>query len=100
MHLEVIAAVKKKTKQIPAFKRLFVFIWARQKQLKILKKCTKFRKTSVDDHFGRPTILLYVANYAKEAYEKVTNKSIKDIFLIADLSLSSAVTKTFDKNEL
>ena len=46
--------------------------------------------------------LLDAANYAKEEWDKITDETIKNAFIKADfsISLTNAVTETFDNNKL
>ena len=49
-----------------------------------------------------PVALLDAANYAEERWDKVTDENIKYSFIKVDLgiSLDSAITETFNNNEL
>ena len=60
---------------------------------------SKFRSGSIG--VRRPVTLLDAADYFKKEWDKVTDETIKNSFIKADLtiSLDSAVTETFDNNK-
>ena len=62
---------------------------------------SKFCRGSVDVRCDSPMNVLDAGTYAKEACDKVTDKTIKNSFIKADLriSLNSAITETFDNKE-
>ena len=69
---------------------------------KLLKEeCFKFRRRSVGVCYGRLASLLDAANCIKKEWDKVTNETIKNAFIKADLrkNLYSDVTETFDNND-
>ena len=99
--LGVIAAVQKTYKCLLLKDVLSFYQLDNDNQQLLKEECFKFRRGYVGICYGRLASLLDAANYTKEQWNKVTDETIKNIFIKADLriSLSSAVTKTFDNYE-
>ena len=100
-NLRLIAAVKKIYKFL-ILKDVLSFYELNNDNQKLLKEeVYKCRKRFIGVCYGRLATLLDAANYAKEAWDKVTDETIKNAFIKADLriSLDNAVTETFDNDK-
>ena len=97
----VIAAVKKRYKFLLLKDVLSFYLLDNDNQQLLREECFKFRRGYIGVRYGRLATLINAANYTKEEWDKITDKTIKNAFIKADLRmfLNSAVTDTFYKNE-
>ena len=65
-------------------------------------KGSKCSRGSVGVCYGRAATLLDAANYGKEEWDKLTDETVKNAFMKADLRicLDRAVSETFNNNKL
>ena len=100
-NVKVIAAVKTRYKFL-LLKYVLLFCQLDNDNQQLLKEeGSKLCRRLVGVHYVRLATLLEAANYAKEEWDKVTDETIKNTFIKADLriSLDSAVTLTQDNNK-
>ena len=94
--LGVIAAVKKIYKFLLLQYVLSFYQLDNDNQQSLKEEGSKFCRGSVGVHYGWPATLLNADIYAKEEWDKVTDETMSNAFIKADLriSLDSAKPKT------
>ena len=99
--LGMIAALKKRYKFL-YLKDMLSFYELNTTNQKLLKdESLKMRRGSVGVHYGRPATLLDAAGYAEEAWNRVTEETVRNAFIKADLKINlvSAGAEIFENNE-